>query len=31
MHLPQEGANADETILHSFHRAAVDRLHVEVH
>ena len=29
--VPQEDANADKTILHAFHRAAVDQLHVAIH
>ena len=27
--VPQEDANADKTILHAFHLAAVDQLHVQ--
>ena len=29
--VPQEDANADKTILHVFHRADVDQLHVAIH
>ena len=29
--VPQEDANADKTILHAFHCADVDQLHVAIH